>query len=123
MKPYSVTPTQRHGGAYWLAVKRPAGHDVQYVSALALAYAGDDRQAQALTAGLANGFPEATIVQYNYLPTLRAKRALSNGNASEALDSLRAAATYELGQSTYSIYPLYSLVSRICARRSLSCRA
>ena len=87
-----------------LAMKRPAGHDVQYVSALALAYAGDDRQAQALTAGLANGFPEATIVQYNYLPTLRAKLALSNGNASEALESLRAAAPYELGQTTYSIY-------------------
>ena len=87
-----------------LAMKRPAGHDVQYVSALALAYAGDDRQAQALTAGLAHSFPEATIVQYNYLPTLRAKLALSNGNPSEALESLRAAAPYELGQSTYSSY-------------------
>ncbi len=87
-----------------LAMKRPAGHDVQCVSALALAYAGDDRQAQALTAGLAQSFPEATIVQYNYLPTLRAKLALSNGNTSEALESLRAAAPYELGQTTYSIY-------------------
>jgi serine/threonine protein kinase/Tfp pilus assembly protein PilF len=87
-----------------LAMKRPAGHDVQCVSALALAYAGDDRQAQALTAGLAQSFPEATIVRYNYLPTLRAKLALSNGNTSEALESLRAAAPYELGQTTYSIY-------------------
>ena len=87
-----------------LAMKRRAGHDVQCVSALALAYAGDDRQAQALTAGLAQSFPEATIVQYNYLPTLRAKLALSNGNTSEAIESLRAAAPYELGQTTYSIY-------------------
>jgi eukaryotic-like serine/threonine-protein kinase len=87
-----------------LAMKRPAGHDVQCVSALALAYAGADRQAQALTDGLAQSFPEATIVQYNYLPTLRAKLALSNGNTSEALESLRAAAPYELGQTTYSIY-------------------
>ena len=87
-----------------LAMKRPVGHDVQYASALALAYAGDDRQAQALTAGLALSFPEATIVQYNYLPTLRAKLALSNGNASKALESLRAAGPYELGQTTYSIY-------------------
>ena len=62
-------------------MKSPAGHDVQYTSALALAYAGDDGQAQALTAGLANSFPEATIVQYNYLPTLRVKHALRNGNA------------------------------------------
>jgi eukaryotic-like serine/threonine-protein kinase len=87
-----------------LAMKHPTGHDVQYTTALALAYAGDDRQAQALTAGLALSFPEATIVQYNYLPTLRAKLALSNGNASEALESLRAAGPYELGQTTYSIY-------------------
>jgi serine/threonine protein kinase len=87
-----------------LAMKHPVGHDVQYASALAFAYAGDDRQAQALTAGLAQSFPEGTIVQFNYLPTLRAKLALSNGNPSAALESLRAAGPYERGQTTYSIY-------------------
>jgi eukaryotic-like serine/threonine-protein kinase len=87
-----------------LAMKYPAGHDVQYASALALAYAGDDRQAQALAYGLSKSFPESTIVQYNYLPTLRAKLALRNGNAAGALESLRAASRYELGQTTYSIY-------------------
>ena len=87
-----------------LAMKHPVGHDVQYGSALALAYAGDGRQAQALTDALSKGFPESTIVQYNYLPTLRAKLALRNGDATEALESLRAAWRYELGQTTYSIY-------------------
>jgi len=87
-----------------LEMKHLASHDAQYAAALALAYVGDDRQAQALTAGLAQSFPKATIVQYNYLPTLRAKLALSNGNASEALESLRGAGPYELGQTTYSIY-------------------
>jgi eukaryotic-like serine/threonine-protein kinase len=87
-----------------LAMKHPAGHDVQYGAALALAYAGDDRQAQALTDGLSKSFPESTIVQYNYLPTLRAKLALRNGNAAEALEGLRAASRYELGETTYSIY-------------------
>jgi serine/threonine protein kinase len=87
-----------------LAMKHPAGHDLQYASALAWAYAEDDERAQKLTDDLGQKFPEATIVQYNYLPALRAELALSAGNASEALERLKPAAPYELGQTTYSIY-------------------
>lgn len=65
------------------------GRDVQYGAALALAYAGDDKQVQALTDDLGKRFPDDTVVQFNYLSTLRAKLAVSQGNASEALDSLR----------------------------------
>jgi hypothetical protein len=43
-------------------------------------------------------------VQFNYLPTLRAKLAVKRGNPSEAIESLRAAASYELGQTTGSTY-------------------
>ncbi|MGA7918052.1 MAG: protein kinase, partial [Candidatus Acidiferrales bacterium] len=87
-----------------LAMKHPAGHDLQYASALAWAYAGDDERAQKLTDDLGQRFPEATIVQFNYLPTLRAKLAVSRGNASEARETLRAALPYELGRTTYSSY-------------------
>ena len=87
-----------------LAMKHPAGHDLQYASALAWAYAGDDEGAQKLTDDLGQRFPEATIVQFNYLPTLRAKLAVGRGNASEARETLRAALPYELGQTTYSSY-------------------
>jgi tetratricopeptide (TPR) repeat protein len=96
-----------------LAMKHPAGHDMQYASALAWAYAGDDERAQKLTDDLGRRFPEATIVQFNYLPTLRAKLALTEGNASEALETLRAALPYELGRTTYSswgwtaMYPVF----------------
>ena len=83
---------------------RSAGRDAQYGSALALAYAGDDGRAQALTADLVKRFPEDTIVRFNYLPTLRAKLALSKGNFSEAIESLRTATPYELGQTTSSTY-------------------
>jgi hypothetical protein len=79
------------------ALGRTAGRDVQYGAALALAYAGDNGRAQALTADLGKSFPEATIVLFNYLPTLRAKLAVSKGNALEAIESLRAATPYELG--------------------------
>ncbi len=88
-----------------LAMEDPAGHDVQYGAALALAFAGDEKQAQALAAGLAHRFPQDTLVQFNYLPTLRAELAVREGNPAEALDDLRPAAPYELGQTTFSSYP------------------
>jgi eukaryotic-like serine/threonine-protein kinase len=87
-----------------LAMGRSAGRDVQYGSALALAYAGDHGRARTLTDDLGKRFPEDTIVQLNYLPTLRAKLAVSQGNVSEAIENLRAAAPYELGQTTSSTY-------------------
>jgi serine/threonine protein kinase len=96
-----------------LATNLSTGVDVQYGSALALAYAGEEKTVQTLTDDLGQRFPEATIVQFNYLPTLRAKLAVSRGNASRALEILRAAAPYELGHSTYSpygwtgLYPVY----------------
>jgi len=87
-----------------LAMRRSAGRDVQYAAALASAYAGDDARVQAVTGDLGKRFPQDTIVQFNYLPTLRAKLAVSRGDASEAIESLRAATPYELGQTTSSIY-------------------
>jgi serine/threonine protein kinase/tetratricopeptide (TPR) repeat protein len=96
-----------------LATERSAGRDVQYGSALALAYAGDDGRARMLTDDLGKRFPEDTIVQLNYQPSLRAKLAVSRGNASGAIESLRVALPYELGQTTSStygwtaVYPIY----------------
>jgi len=87
-----------------LAMEHSDGVDVQYGSALALAYAGDAARARDLTEGLAKRFPEATLVQFNYLPTLRAKLALNQGNPLEALGTLRAAMPYELGLTTFSDY-------------------
>jgi eukaryotic-like serine/threonine-protein kinase len=87
-----------------LAMGRSAGLDVQYGVALALAYAQDDGRAQALATDLSERFPEATIMQSNYLPTLHAMLAVSRGNASEAIENLRAATPYELGQTTSSTY-------------------
>jgi predicted Zn-dependent protease len=86
------------------AMEHSAGVDVVYGSALALAYAADTGWAQDLMEGLDKRFPEATIVQFNYLPSLRAKLAINRGNASEALETLRAAVSYELGRTTFSDY-------------------
>jgi eukaryotic-like serine/threonine-protein kinase len=86
------------------ALSRSASRDVLYLAALAFAYSREDARAQALADDLGKRFPEDTLVQFNYLPTLHAKLALNQGKSSEAIESLRAAAPYELGLSTQSPY-------------------
>jgi eukaryotic-like serine/threonine-protein kinase len=82
------------------------GRDVQLYAALARAFAGDAARAQALADDLAKRFPEDTVVQFNYLPTVYAQLALNRNNASKAIETLRAAAPYELGAGG-GLYPVY----------------
>ena len=51
-------------------------------------------------------------MQFNYLPTLRAKLAVNRGNASEAIESLRVTTPYDLGRASVfndwaALYPSY----------------
>jgi eukaryotic-like serine/threonine-protein kinase len=88
------------------------GRDVESGAALALALAGDN-QAQALAAPLAGRFPNDTIVQFIYLPTIQAQLALRRHEPEKAISILQAAAPYELGSSgnsavfTPTLYPIY----------------
>ncbi len=103
----------RAGQQAILSKGRASGRDVDYGWALALAYAGDAGQAEALADDLGKKFPEDTVVQFNYLPTLRAKLALLRANPQQALDALKAAAPYELGLPAIAyynwpnLYPVY----------------
>ncbi len=89
------------------------GRDVQYGAALAFAYAGEEKRAQMLTDDLGKRFPEDTLVQFNFLPAVRARLAIGQGNASEAIEDLRAAQPFELGKTkafTYgwtALYPVF----------------
>ncbi len=84
------------------------GRDVQYKTALALAFTRDSVRAQALADALAKNFPEDTIVQLNYLPALHAQLALSLDDASKAVVFLEAATPYELGDvGGGALYPAY----------------
>jgi tetratricopeptide (TPR) repeat protein/predicted Ser/Thr protein kinase len=95
------------------------GRDAQCVAALALAFAGEASAggAQApmeeLTGDLAKRFPEDTIVESYYLPTIRARLALSRSDASKAIDWLRATSIYEIGSPgatdslSPNLYPVY----------------
>ena len=94
------------------ALSNLAGQN-NYGLALALAYAGDLGRAQAFVDDLNKRFPEDTVMQFNYLPTLRARLALTQGNPREALETLRTAAPYELGLPAFgfynwpNLYPVY----------------
>jgi len=85
-----------------LAKERSGGPDKYYAVVLALAYSGD--RSQGLADNFSENFPENTVVQFNYLPTLRAKLALNHANPQQALDTLEVAAPYELGLPTLSFY-------------------
>jgi predicted Zn-dependent protease len=87
-----------------LAIGSSTSLDIQYGAALALAYAGDNARAQAMTVDLGKRFPENTIWRFNYLPTLSAKLAVNRGNTSEAIENLKAAEPYDLGQMTAFAY-------------------
>jgi eukaryotic-like serine/threonine-protein kinase len=94
-----------------LAKERSGGPDKYYAVVLALAYAEDG--SQGLADNFNESFPENTVVQFNYLPTLRARLALSHANPQQALDALEVAAPYELGLPTLwfynwpNLYPVY----------------
>jgi serine/threonine protein kinase/tetratricopeptide (TPR) repeat protein len=108
----SAEARQRAGAALSFST----GETVQYGAALALAVAGDtarnELQAEKLADDLAKRFPEDTLVQFNYLPTLRAQLALNHGDAPKALQALQSAAPYEMGTPsgaafTPALYPVY----------------
>src|SRR6266478_2862161 len=94
-----------------LATERSGGPDKYYAVVLALAYTGDG--SQGLADNFNERFPENTVVQFNYLPTLRARLALSHANPQQALDTLGVAASYELGLPALwfynwpNLYPVY----------------
>ena len=104
---------QRAGNALELSKSR----DVEYGAAFALALSGDPSRSQALTEDLSTRFPEDTVVQFTYAPTLRALIALNHGRPSNAIELLQTAIPYEVGTPTLggsefllgvdSLYPAY----------------
>ncbi|HLW99078.1 MAG TPA: protein kinase [Candidatus Acidoferrales bacterium] len=94
------------------ALALSSGRDAQYGAALALALTANAARAQALADDLAKRFPDDTIVQFNYLPTIRAQLALNHNDAPKAIESLQAAAPYDLGApgvtfNFVSLYPVF----------------
>jgi DNA-binding winged helix-turn-helix (wHTH) protein/tetratricopeptide (TPR) repeat protein len=90
------------------ALRLSNGRDTQCGAALALALVGDTARAQMLTDDLSEQFPESTVVQFNYLPTIRAQLALNRKSALEAIETLRTAEAYDFGSvGIGTFYPVY----------------
>jgi eukaryotic-like serine/threonine-protein kinase len=85
--------------------------EVAAMAAMALAASGEPALAGRLADELQQRFPQDTIVNFNYLPTIRAIIALSSANAGAAIDALAIAKRYETGQTTqlvtFAMYPVY----------------
>jgi serine/threonine protein kinase/tetratricopeptide (TPR) repeat protein len=85
-----------------------AGRNAQAGAALALALARDTARAEALSPELAKRFPEDTLAQFSYLPTLHAQIALNRNDPLRAIEALEAATPYELGTMFQTaLYPVY----------------
>ena len=72
--------------------------DVQLISALVLAFAGDVSGSQAIIDDFAKGVaPENTVMHGMFFPTLRAQIELYRGNAAASIELLQPVAQYESG--------------------------
>ena len=94
------------------ALALSSGRDVQFGAGLALALAQAAPRARQLADDMVRRFPENTVAQFNYLPTLRAQLALGGKNSEQAIEALQTAAPYELGlpgdgSFTPGMYPVY----------------
>lgn len=91
------------------ALQRSNGRDVQGIAARALALTGDGNRAQALAENLAKRFPQDTVVQRNYLPTIRAQLALNRKDPAKAIETLEPARRYELAtmEGSNPLYPVF----------------
>src|SRR5215469_2942462 len=87
------------------------GRDIRSVAALALARAGDTAEAAKLANGLARDFPQNTVLQGYWLPSIRAAMELDAKDSTKAVEILKKAAPYELGQcqpfQLGMLYPIY----------------
>jgi tetratricopeptide (TPR) repeat protein len=95
------------------AFRMSRSRDVKILTALALARAASDIQAEKLANELAEEFPLNTVINAYWLPTIRAAIELDRGHAPKALEWLREAQSFELGgpnpeiESGRFLYPVY----------------
>jgi serine/threonine protein kinase len=94
------------------AISMASGRGVDYTVALAFAYANNRGISKEVTDRLARRFPDETGVQFNYLPTVRAELFVKGGRFQNAIDTLRSASPYEMGDpleayTWRALYPVY----------------
>jgi len=93
------------------ALALASGSSVRAQAALAMARAGHTAEARRLAGTLTRDFPQDTIMQNYWLPSIWAAIELTRNNAEKTVELLRPATTYELGQPSGffvgMMYPVY----------------
>ena len=102
----SVAARSRANAAFLLA----PGRDVKMFVALALARAGDEDRANRISKELEESNKTNTVLNFYWLPTIKAAMELARGESAKALAALEVTGPYELG-ATFSaygnLYPVY----------------
>jgi len=83
------------------ALQASSDRDAPITAALAFALSGNTAKAQELAEIIAKRAPQDTLIQFNYLPTIRAATALGQKSPEGAIAHLQAVAPYELGDVAY----------------------
>ena len=87
--------------------------DVKVLASLALARSGESNRSAKIADDLGKSFPQNTVINGYWLPTIRAAIEIDRGNAAKAIEMLRAAIPYELGypnpeaEGGRYLYPVY----------------
>ncbi|MGC1451075.1 MAG: protein kinase [Candidatus Sulfotelmatobacter sp.] len=93
------------------ALRLASSRDVNTLAALALARAGFVQRAQSLSDELARANPSNTMLNFYWLPTIRAAAELDQNRPAKAIEILQPAAVYELGGPSPlgpgTLYPVY----------------
>jgi eukaryotic-like serine/threonine-protein kinase len=95
------------------ALNLASSRDVHTLAALALARAGENTSAISMADELGKGSPVNTVLNGYWLPTIRATIELNRRQSDSAIEVLRAALPYELGEPNPqaqiggSLYPIY----------------
>jgi DNA-binding winged helix-turn-helix (wHTH) protein/tetratricopeptide (TPR) repeat protein len=97
--------------------------EIQIAAAMALARVGDNTSAQSMVTKLEESFPQDTLLQNYWLPSIRAAMALHQKDAGLAIEYLQVTEPYALGAapppftSGASLYPAYLLGEAHLANR------
>jgi DNA-binding winged helix-turn-helix (wHTH) protein/tetratricopeptide (TPR) repeat protein len=92
------------------AVRLSPNHDVRNVAMLALARAGDSPAAERWAQDLGKTYPEDTLIQTYWIPTVRAAIKLNQEDSAHAIELLQTMGIRELGQPTpfaILMHPVY----------------
>ncbi|HEY2108885.1 MAG TPA: protein kinase, partial [Candidatus Acidoferrales bacterium] len=95
------------------ALRRSNSRDVQFLSALVYAIAGDVNKAQSLADDLKKRLPEDSVVQFIEIPSIQGQVAVAHHDPAKAVEVLQSTSRYELGQlggnggTAPALYPVW----------------